>query len=95
MSGVLLERCYRRACRAPLPATGMPFKIKLVGSEGRWRWIFRHAVQFFVAFGGFRKHDPENYIPLCDECGRELVSLISQWLRIPEKDTKEILGYKN
>jgi len=89
-----MDRCARRNCRKKLPKTGMPFKIKLVGQEGRWKWIFRHFIQFFVAFGTLRKHDPENYIPLCDDCGRELIFLFSKWLVMPEEEVKRLLGYK-
>ena len=89
-----MNRCARRSCRKELPKTGMPFKIKLVGGENRWKWAFRHFIQFFVAFGVLRKHDPENYIPLCDDCGREIIYLFSKWLRMPEDEVRTLLGYK-
>lgn len=87
-----MERCTK--CERKLPRTGMPFKVKLVGSEGHWRWIGRHIVQFFVSFGMLRKYDPENYIALCHECGEKLIALISCWLEKSEKEVKCLLGYK-
>ena len=89
-----MYRCARSSCRKELSKYGMPFKVKLVGSEGRWKWAFRHFIQFFVTFGVLRKHDPENYISLCDDCSREIIFLLGKWLRMPEGEVRTLLGYK-
>lgn len=84
-------RCTR--CKQELPKTGIPFIVKLVGSEGHWRWIFRHLVRFFVSFGMLRKKDIEKGIPLCDRCGEENIRVESMFLGLPEDEVKNRMGY--
>lgn len=85
-------RCVR--CKKALSRTGIPFIVKLVGSEGHWHWIARHIVRFFVSFGMLRKKDPEHGIPLCDRCGEEHIILESMFLGLSVEDVKNMMGYK-